>query len=104
MSATELPVRFRCECGADFEVTARWARVLRKRDDRPKCRRCEGASRRKPTEELTSAVLVRTRSPVTDRDRQFWLDRFSLDELCEIAYGIWPDEVPVDPGRVLVAI
>jgi hypothetical protein len=29
--------------------------------------------------------------PPTQRDRRYWLDRFTLDEIRELAGAIWPD-------------
>ena len=64
-------------CGADFEVSARDHRNHRNRGTTPKCSRCPHGA--KPPK-------------VTDAMRRYWLDRFTLDDLRELADGLWPDE------------
>ena len=69
-------------CGLSREVTARQAR----RSKGTVCRRC---SHEKP------------RKPPTDRERRFWLNRFTDYEIAELASGIW--EVPVAPETIHIA-
>jgi hypothetical protein len=80
MPATaETPVDVRCSsCSDTFTLSARRAREWRDRD--PLCRRC-----RTPARELTDAER--------ERYRRWWLERFTLEELQELARTIWPEDV-----------
>jgi len=33
--------------------------------------------------------VARKRVAPSDADRRFWTERFSMDEICEMAQGIW---------------
>jgi hypothetical protein len=48
---------------------------------------------RKPLDELKTPQLRKARLPITDADRRWWLNHFTLEELCEIVAGIH-GEVP----------
>jgi hypothetical protein len=73
-TTVEAPVVLSCsECGDTFSLSARRAREWRNRD--PVCRRC-----RQPPRELTAAER--------ERFRRWWLDRYPLEELREMAAAI----------------
>jgi len=62
------------DCGTAFELSARNTRIHRNRGTSPKCERCRhGAGPPK----------------VTEAHRRRWLDRFTLDEIQQMAGGIW---------------
>lgn len=104
MSVAELPVTLRCTgCGDPYDVTSRTARNAKAGKTRQMCRNCRGEERRKPTAELTSAMSARARSPITEADRQFWLDRFTLDEIREIVFGMYPGESQRERNLELLA-
>ena len=63
------------DCGGSFELSARRARAYRSAGSAPRCAGCRS-----------------TREPkVTPAMRRYWLDRFTLDELRELAAGLWPN-------------
>jgi hypothetical protein len=73
----EAPVTLTCsECGDPFTLSARRARGWRDRD--PVCGDCRSAGR-----ELTEAERAEL--------RDWWLARFTFDELLEIGGLIWPE-------------
>ena len=84
-AGVELPVRFRCpDCGGWFELAARNARNHRNPGTRPRCRRCRlPGVQPKPTAAL----------------RRWWLQRFTLDELQELAAAIWGGDFRVRSDR-----
>src|SRR4029079_7564622 len=88
LAVVEAAVRVRCgECGGAFELSARNARVHRKRGSAPKCSRCRYGA--KPPK-------------VTQAMRDYWLERFTLDEIRELAAAMWPDLAPSErPLRFL---
>lgn len=63
----------RCECGVTFTLSARREYEHRKTGTRPRCPDCR--SRRPPVQ-------------VTESMRRWWLDRFTLDEIRELAGGL----------------
>ena len=90
MTRVEIPVTLLCnDCDFEFEVSARWARKIRRGECKqicPSCRRGGAAPRLE----------------VTDADRAYWLERFTLEEIRELALGIWtPDEAGT--AQLLVA-
>jgi len=67
----------RCrDCGDEFELSARRARDHRNADTTPRCRRCRYGA--KPPK-------------VTQAMRDYWLERFTVDEIRELAGAMWPD-------------
>jgi NAD-dependent SIR2 family protein deacetylase len=78
----EAPRAVRCgSCGDSFDLSARNVRATRKRGEEPVCALC----RRKP-QPVDPAMAARL--------RRWWTDRYSREELEEIAGWIWPDLVP----------
>ena len=76
----EAPVYVRCSsCGGDFELSARNHREHVKKGTQPRCAECRHgrAPRAKPSE----------------ADRRWWLERFSIEEIVQLAGAIWPDEL-----------
>ena len=72
-TVVEAPVAHVCECGTPFELSARNSRIHRNRGTSPECDRCRyGAEPPK----------------VTQKHRDFWLDRFPFDEIREMAEAI----------------
>ena len=68
----------RCSaCGGDFELSARQARDHRSAGTTPRCSRCRYGT--KPPQ-------------ATEKMRRWWLDRFTVDEIRELAAGLWPDD------------
>lgn len=64
-----------CEgCGAAFELSARNVRANRQAGKPLRCRRCRGTSE--------------TRT-ATEADKRWWLERFTLDEIRQLAEAIW---------------
>jgi hypothetical protein len=61
------------DCEYSFEISARREYDWRRKGRQPVCEPC----RRPP-------------KPVTEEDRQWWLERFSLDEIRQIAVALWP--------------
>lgn len=73
-----------CEdCGRPFHLTARQGRALRAEKRSARCKPCRRIERK-----LT----------VTEADYEFWLTRFTDDEICEIADASWGDPQTWDPG------
>jgi hypothetical protein len=65
-------VRVRCSgCGYSYLLSTRRARDHRIRGTQPECRECR----------LARSVQVQ----VTEAMRRYWLDRFSLEEIQELA-------------------
>lgn len=76
MTAVETPRLVRCAgCGSSFELSARNVRAIRARGEEPLCRRCRHPA--KPVDEIQAAKY-----------RRWWLERFPLDELREMAEAI----------------
>lgn len=73
-TVVEAPVVHVCECGTTFELSARNTRIHRNRGTSPRCDRCRYGT--KPPK-------------VTDAHRRYWLERFTLDEIRELAGAIW---------------
>ena len=73
----EAPKLVTCrDCGGDFELSARRARDHRKAGTAPRCRPCrEGHEAPKVTQEM----------------RDWWLERFTVDEISELAARMWPE-------------
>jgi hypothetical protein len=72
----EAPRELVCDsCGTGFTLSARTVRVWRSRGQDPLCRRCQHPP--KPVDLETAARL-----------RQWWLDRYPLEELREMAGAI----------------
>lgn len=83
MTRANPDVRFVCgECGCDFLVKERYARMIRNGTQERKCRRC-----------LRRGKAI----PVTDTERRFWLSRFSDTELASIASALF--DAPFRPER-----
>jgi hypothetical protein len=75
----EAPVTLTCsECSDPFTLSARRARDWR--DRQPVCMECRRARR-----EITEVER--------ERLRQWWLDRFTREELEEIGQALWPELV-----------
>ena len=101
MRQTEPQVRLVCageNCGHAFMASARQARRVATGEAKARCSSCRWAEMRKPLAELKTPQLRKARLPVTDNDRLWWLDRFTLAELVDIVSGIYGDDVP--PERV----
>jgi hypothetical protein len=74
-SAVEAPRAVRCgACGCAFELSARNVRAARTRREEPKCGECRGR-RQVPT--------------VTAAHRCWWLERFTLEEIRELAEAVF---------------
>ena len=74
-------------CGFEYQVSDRYARMLRCEGRAPYCRGCEAERRRK-----TPVVEV---SPiVADAEARFWINLFGFEEAVELALVIWGP-----PGR-----
>ena len=72
----EAPVALRCcECGTGLELSARNAREHRRKGTLPRCRRC-----RYPSSSPKPSVAM----------RRWWLERFSQEEIIEMAAALWP--------------
>ncbi|MEJ7569992.1 MAG: hypothetical protein WKF41_17220 [Gaiellaceae bacterium] len=69
--------------GETFELSARNELNWRRRGRQPVCRPC-----RHPTPQTV----------ITEDDRRYWLDRFTLEEIRELAREIWPAEEPRRAG------
>ena len=88
VTRVESAVSFLCEeCGTDFTVKARYARMIRCGEGEQKCRRCLRRGKA---------------SPVTDTDRRFWLTRFDDTSLASIACAFFED-IPFNPGAFSAA-
>jgi hypothetical protein len=61
-------------CGCRYLLSTRRAREHRVRGTQPECRECR----------LSRKVQVR----VTESMRRYWLDRYTLDEIRELAAGL----------------
>ena len=73
------------DCHVEFRVDYRTVGQWRRDDRVPVCAWCRGRGRRKPiTEEMRQEL------------REYWLSRYSLEELRELALGLWP-ELDVEP-------
>lgn len=71
----EPAVTLLCEdCGCDFEVSARYARRIRRGEYELKCRRC---------------VRRGKAAPISDTDRRFWLKRFDDIQLASFASALF---------------
>ena len=71
---SEAWVELRCsDCGDVYTLYARRAFEYRREGREPRCRTC-----RRPE-----------RPPPDEGDRRYWLERFSLAEIRELAAGIW---------------
>ncbi len=67
----------RCgDCGEAFELSARNVRAARTQGRELRCRACPGAP---------------AKTEADARMRRYWLERFTLDEIRELAGAIWPD-------------
>ena len=67
-------VEVRCvECGERYTLSARRALEYRREGREPRCREC-----RRPA-----------RQPPSAADRRYWLERFTLEEIKELANAIW---------------
>lgn len=76
-AVAEAPRLVRCgACGGDFELSARRVRHVRAESLPLRCRSCR-----------TGRV---TPEP-TEAHRRWWLDRFTVDEIREMAAALWPD-------------
>lgn len=78
----EIPVEVECDaCGIDFVLSARNHRNHVRRGTSPRCGECRHgrAPREGPDEE----------------DRRFWRERFSIEEICMLAWAIWPERASV---------
>jgi hypothetical protein len=64
------------DCGCSFELSARNARGHRHRGTTPQCARCRYWAKE---------------PKVTPAMRRWWLDRFTLDEIREMAAELWPN-------------
>jgi hypothetical protein len=70
-------VRVRCrECRGSFDLAKRNEYGWRARGLEPVCRACRAAPAKPPSQ----------------RDRDYWLERFTLAEIREMAAGIWPPD------------
>lgn len=77
MTRVELPVALVCEtCEFEFEISARYARDIRKGKRPCVCRSCR----------LGGVSL--TRDEPSDADKAYWLERFSLPEIVEIGSAL----------------
>jgi hypothetical protein len=65
-------------CDNPFVLSARNAREARARGEEPRCHDC-----RHPAKPIDPAEL--------ERLRRWWLKRYSLDEIRELALGLWPE-------------
>ena len=66
----------RCACGARFALSARNARAARARGREPICPDCRSVRNRAPIK-------------VTPALRRYWLDRFTREEIRELASGLF---------------
>ncbi len=64
------------DCGDSYELSARNTRLHQRNGTTPKCSRCRYGA--KPPR-------------VTEAMRRWWLDRYSLDEIGQMAGAMWPD-------------
>ncbi len=69
-------------CGFEYQVSARYARMLRCDGRAPYCRGCAGDRRRKTSSPLASPVI-------TDAETRFWIDRFGFEGAVGLAFAIW---------------
>jgi hypothetical protein len=65
------------ECGGDFNLSARNIRAARARGEEPRCRRCRFGEP-KPASPAEQSRL-----------RHWWLERYSVAEIREMAAAIW---------------
>lgn len=72
------PQIWTCECGADFTLSERNSRLHRTRGTRPRCYDC-----RHPASAPSAAERLQYRN--------WWLERFSREQLEEIAFAVWPE-------------
>lgn len=80
LRAVEPLVPFFCSsCGHEYGVHARQARALRAGTREPLCSFC-----RRPGD-----GPFRRQFRVTEADRQFWLERFTAEEILDIAVKCW---------------
>jgi DNA-directed RNA polymerase subunit RPC12/RpoP len=85
VAAAEASRKVSCAtCGDTFQLSARNIRAARQAGRPIRCRRCRGHS---------------TTRRVREADRRFWLERFTLDEIQELAQAIWgQDRTPSPPS------
>ena len=68
----------RCvDCSGDYELSAGAARAQQRQGREPRCRRC----RRTSDEPSPTAA-----------HRAWWLERFTLAEIQEMALALWPED------------
>jgi hypothetical protein len=73
---TEAVVRVRCAgCGSRLDLSTRRALEHRRAGTEPRCRECRSSR----------ALVV-----VTEQLRRWWLDRYTLAEIRELAVGLGP--------------
>ena len=72
-------------CGDAFELSVRREYEYRKAGKAPRCATCRRPKNEKPP---TPAVYA------------YWLERFTLEEIEELAAGMWPDGV-TDASRTI---
>jgi hypothetical protein len=66
----------RCACGAIFQLSARNVRAARARGQEPICADCRSVRNRAPLK-------------ITPDLRRYWLDRYSPEEIVELASGLF---------------
>ncbi len=87
-----------CDCGRTFEVSARYARCIRRGEYPQKCSECARGARCKPYEELRSVQMQAHRGPVSDRERRWCLEHYTDDEI--LAFAEATTGQPGDPAEV----
>jgi hypothetical protein len=96
----ELRETLSCEtCGDPFEVSARYARGIRRGVYPLKCSPCARGARCKPYDELRSLQAQNHRGPVTDRERRWCLEHYTDEEILFYAEAFTGERGDIDAIR-----
>jgi hypothetical protein len=97
----ERPVTIICGgCGHEYEVSARYARQLRRGEYQQRCRTCSNASRARsvccPDKVVASAI-------VTEEERNYWFDRLGLEGAVRLARVVFGEGAATPAPQSLTA-